>query len=497
MKKLVILAGIYGLLNTAAVSAEIPWTERLDAVIEQAKAKTNMAAGTAYLVVRGDQILHEGYFGYADVENRIKVDPETNFYIASTTKAYFSLATLLAEHRDDLKETTTLAELFPDATFEGFNAKTITVRNLLTHTHGLENKHMTWAGSYTGLHDSELRRKMLLATQDNPDVALGEFDYSNLGYNILSIWFEDRYGKDWRDTMRETLLAPLGMQKTSGYMSDTEKNGWQMTKPYTYKVGDGQTSIYLQKDDKTMFAIGLVSTPRDVAKLLIAELNQGRLGSEQVLPANVIRKSQVKQVEADPSYFDGYAWGWLTGTKAGKRVNFHTGGFVGASALISYMPDEDVGLVVLHNEGGLRANYLSGIIEDAVYGSLVRGGEFELSLCVDAEINDMVTAYERAKSHLSAQRQKLEQTAWQLTHAPNKYVGRYSHPLSGDIVVSHTPSGEWNFEWGNLHGRAYPDGVDTVLAELRPGSFDNFNFVVAADDVQHLQFGDFLFTKLN
>ncbi len=478
-------------------AGDATWATKIDTAILDAKTRAEMSSGTAYLVVKEDKVVHEGFFGFSDVEGRKRVDENTVFYIASTTKAYFSLATLLAEHRGDLTENTSLSELFPEVGFDGFDPSKVTVRHLLTHTHGLSNEHMTWAGSYSGIHDAALRRKMLAATTAHPESKLGDFNYTNLGYNILSIWYEDRYGRDWRDTMRDTLLTPMGMTHTTGYMSEAHDKGWDVAKPYTYKVDRGQKAVYLQKDDKTMFAIGLVSTPRDVAKLLMAELNEGRVAARQALPPGAILKSQKKQVSKEPTYYDGYAWGWFTGTRAGERVNFHTGGFVGASALISYMPEEDIGLVILHNEGGLRANYLSSLIEQSVYGSLAGDADFDLEATLAAETEDMVAAYQKAIKRLDQRRQTLESAKWQLTHEMHRYAGRYHHPLSGEIFVARNGAGGLSLTWGNLKGPAYPGGTDAIKAELRPGSFDSFTFMVGENGVSAIVFNDIVFTKRN
>ena len=71
-----------------------------------------MESGTAVVVVKDDRIIHEAYFGYADIAAGRAVDDKTVFYIASTTKAFLAQAALLAEERGHISTETTLQELF-------------------------------------------------------------------------------------------------------------------------------------------------------------------------------------------------------------------------------------------------------------------------------------------------------------------------------------------------------------------------------------------------
>lgn len=178
-----------------------PNFSQIDAIIEDVKARADMPSGTAVIVIKGDRVIHEGYFGKADIEAGTAVDKNTVFYIASTTKAFLALAVLLAEERGEISRNTTLQELFPDLAFQNVDADTVTVKHLMAHTSGIKSESLTWAASYTGLHDAISRRQMIAASDINQDAPLGDFEYSNIGYNILAVWFDEHYRKDWRDTM--------------------------------------------------------------------------------------------------------------------------------------------------------------------------------------------------------------------------------------------------------------------------------------------------------
>ncbi|WP_395373790.1 serine hydrolase domain-containing protein [Marinicella sp. W31] len=457
--------------------------------IQSIKSALDMASGTSYAVIKNDQIIYEGYLGYADIENQRKVTKDTKFYIASTTKAIFSLATLLAESKGDLAETTNLIELFPNIKFNNFDAEKITVNHLLTHRSGIDNEAFTWAGSWTGIHDKELRDEFIATLYPHKSKKIGEFEYTNLGYNVMSVWFEKYYQKDWRETVSEFVLKPLGMKSTSGYMSDIEKFGWEFAEPYSYKYKSGNEKVYLRKDDKTMYSIGMVSNVSDVAKFVIAELNHGKYMGKQVFPSEVILKSQKKQA-------DNYSWGWQTSIYEGQEERYHTGGFVGTSALISFLPQKKIGVVVLQNESGLRGNVLGGIIKDLVYQTLLGKTELEIQAKISKDVDWLKQSYPLALTKVQDELNHHENTVITSYSNLKNYLGEYHNPLAGKIVIYKDSEHTNHIQWGNLRGKLFgSDEKHTGLANLRPGKYYPVEFKTNNNQTLGFTINDYYFEK--
>ncbi len=473
---------------------------QLDKFIIETKTKSNMPSGTAVIVMKEGQIIHEAYFGYANIAANTEANKDTVFYIASTTKAFLALAVLLAEERGEIDLDTTLQDLFPSVEFELINAQAITVKHLLTHTSGIDNEPLTWAASYTGigLRSPTSRLELVANSYPSANAQLGEFEYSNIGYNILAIWFDNHFGQDWRNTMSTTILDPLHMKKTTGFISEIKQNGWAMAEPYSYKVSKGKTPVYLRKTDDTMYSVGLLATARDTARFVSAQMNDGVVDGREIFSPAIIQKQRKQQIETDGGYFNGYAYGWMTGNRDGHPVRFHTGGYAGASALISYLPTEKVGLVVLHNENGLKANYLSGIIEDAAYGKLLGKSEQALADLVEPQIETLKERAEQAKKRLLDKMTLRKSSKWKLAHDTVQYIGKYQHPLSGKIVISLNEEQYFSLSWGLLQGVGYPhDHEETIEVDFRPGSFDPLKFEIGSTGVTALLFNGVRFIKVD
>lgn len=457
--------------------------------VERVKTEIDMQSGTSIAIIQGDKIIYKEFLGYSNIQDKKKVSEKTKFYIASTTKAIFSLATLIAEQKGDLEESTNLSELFPKQNFSLFDPKKVTVNHLLTHRSGIDHEAFTWAGSWTGSHDKKLRDKFIATLYPNANNNLGEFEYTNLGYNVMSVWFEDFYQKDWRDTVSDFILKPLQMNNTSGYMSDIKKNNWEFAEPYSYKYKRGKEPVYLKKDDKTMYAIGMISNVSDVSKLVIAELNNGRYGGRQIFPKEVILKSQKRQAEK-------YAWGWQTAIYEGFDERYHTGGFVGTSALISFIPEAKIGVVVLQNESGLRANVVGGIIKDLVYQELLGKSEQERETKVIKDISWIKDFYPKALEKIEKEYAEHVQRDTKSYSSLTNYTGSYNHPLAGEITIDKDKDDNPLVIWRNLRGKLYGGvKINTAVANFRPGKYYEVSFEVDNNEVLGLKVNGHVFKR--
>ena len=138
------------------------------------------------------------------------------------------------------------------------------------------------------------------------------------------------------------------MQHSSALVSEAQRKNWTLAKPYSAMSPNPAQELYLQKTDQTMHAAGgMLATAPDLAKFLIAQMQD----SGAVFPETVIKKAQQTEVTTDSNYNDfkrsGYAWGWYSGDYKGERMLHHFGSFAGFHAHLSFIPEKNMGLVVL------------------------------------------------------------------------------------------------------------------------------------------------------
>jgi CubicO group peptidase (beta-lactamase class C family) len=182
--------GVVGLLfagSAAAGQDQMPVRARaeLDSLIDLSVAR-EYTPGLGIAIVRDGRVIYQRSAGWADREAGRRVDSGTLFYIASSTKSFTALATVLLDRAGGLGLDWTLARILPGARVApGLDASQITVRQLLTHTHG-----MTGDGpvSYRAAYSGEIERGAMIGAIAAHGAAEGGtgYRYSNVGYNILS-----------------------------------------------------------------------------------------------------------------------------------------------------------------------------------------------------------------------------------------------------------------------------------------------------------------------
>jgi CubicO group peptidase (beta-lactamase class C family) len=470
----------------------------LTRAVQRFKDTTDYPTGTAVIVVKDGKIAYQGYFGFADIQAKTPVTPDTVFYIASATKPFFALDALLAEHAGKLDTKASLQAMFPEARFVGFDAGTVTLRHLLTHTSGIQNGALGWATAFSGVHDAESLQRLVTSSQPNAEAPLGTFDYTNIGYNIASVWLDRIDAKPWQAQLQARIFAPLRMTHTTTRASEADARGWTVAKPYAFIATDRSVPLYLRKTDATMHAAGgMLSSAPDLATFLIAQLGDGKLARKQVLPASVIRASQARQASTDGKYLDfprdGYAWGWYTGEYKGRRMLHHFGGFAGFHAHLSFMPEAGIGLVVLNNEDMLGAR-LTNLIADYAYGIALH----EPGVAAKANERFVQLAGDAAKLEQAAlrQREALQARPWRLSLPRAAYAGRYVHADLGEMTVTLQTNDAIALRWGQLRAIASGfDKPDHVRVELVPNSGNVLEFVVKDGRVHALLLDGMRFGK--
>jgi CubicO group peptidase (beta-lactamase class C family) len=171
--------------------------------------------GLAYGVTLGGRLVHSRGLGTLRVGEDAPPDASSVFRIASMTKS-FTAATVLSLRDDGLlalddpidQYVPELANLrYPTA-----DSPRITIRHLLTMTAGFPTDD-PWGDRQQGLDLEEFRR--LLAGGLSFAWAPGtRFEYSNTGYGVLGRLITNVARAEYKDVVRERMLAPLGMVDT-------------------------------------------------------------------------------------------------------------------------------------------------------------------------------------------------------------------------------------------------------------------------------------------
>ena len=477
--------------------------ESADAFYKSTFESISSMAGVSIVVVKGQETIYQKSFGYSDIKNQVPVTPNTNFYIASSTKSFTALAMLMLETKGIIDLDASLASYFPESEFRPeLNADKVNLRDLMYHTSGLENNNITFSKAYTGIYSLEsLSQNLIDYTIPNTRAAYGEFEYSNLGYNIIEIILERELGKTWKQVVQEEVLNKLGMTKTSSNISDITRLNWPGAEPYSdININGDLQRISLKKKDSIMHAAGgLISTPRDMAKFLIAELNDGKYKGEQVFPKGMIPYSQEPHAKQERKFLGlkrfGYGYGWnIAITPLGDTLVHHYGGFSGTAAQVAFMPEHNIGLSIYANDGrkGLLSTFLI-----ASYAFDYYAGRENLEAYYDEQLaiykSRILAGYKQQKESMV----KRAERTWQLELPFEAYAGSYYSPSTGTLVISSNTQNELIASLGYLKSNpATPfKNKNSIRVELIPGSGSVIQFNVENGEVTHISFDGLRYNK--
>ncbi|HYV95872.1 MAG TPA: serine hydrolase domain-containing protein [Gemmatimonadaceae bacterium] len=415
----------------------------------------NMSPSFGIVVVRDTQVLYMKGFGYADVDQRRAFTPQTVFYVASTTKAFTGLAAAILDGQGRFKLDAPLKQYLPQAKLRPpLDPDSITIRSLLTHTHGIGGGPVELRLAYTGEYTGNDQLVALLA--EHPALDSRAYRYSNLGYNIAALAMDRVTGESWKRTLDRLIFTPLGMRNTTATISGVAPD--RLAMPYRVRPTAFERVPFGKVDANMQSAGGLVTTLEDEARWLEAQLNDGKLDGRQVIPAAAMRETHKQQVSFTQNVrgvkVTGYGFGWNVGTLNGDTILTHGGGFPGFATHISFLPQRHIGVVTFANNEEL-GSALAELAAQAVYG-LARG---EPAISPDS-LAALSKFIDGARQSMKAELDRRAQRPQTLPLPIDAYTGRYESPVMGSLVFSRRPDGK-------LEARA---GAATSAVEVYDGA---------------------------
>ncbi|MFT4805051.1 MAG: CubicO group peptidase (beta-lactamase class C family) [Psychroserpens sp.] len=493
-------------LNSCATTEKSSYSEfdkTYTNFIELATAEFGTKYGMAIAVVKDDRIIYEKYLGIADVDKNIKVSENTLFYIASVTKSFTAMAALILESKGKLDLDKSLAASFPEINFTPeLKADSITIEHLIVHTSGIENRPIGTLKAYTGSYDKDKLHTLLAEfTVVNTDASFGEFDYTNIGYNILELILEREIGSDWKSLVEQELLQPLKMNQTSTHMSIAINKGWEIAKPHTQNNDGNQlTRLSLEKKDNTMHAAGgMIATAQDLARWLKVELNDGKIDNEQLFDASLIKKSQLSYAHQERTWHDlkrfGYGYGWnIATTPLGDTLIHHYGGFNGAHTQFSFARNTGVGVVILANEGEI-SHYLSTLLSAYVFDYFSK--RENLDVYYIEKLKNYHEDYAEAITSDNEYMIEIAKRPWKLEQPFSSYVGTYKGDLFGSLIVEEIEENKLVVTIGNLKSDiATPHRTNAIRVQMDKVGGSPVQFTINKNIVEKATWKGLTFTKV-
>ena len=292
----------------------------------------------------GELVALKGY-GYASVEHRVPISPDTVFDIGSVSKQFTAMSAIILAEQGKLSLDDDIRKTLPEMPDYG---TPITIRQLINHTSGIRNY-------FDVLFIRGLSQRDPVSRDEIYSVITGlkalEFPpgtqekYSNSGYFLLGRIVERVSGQSLGRFEQENIFGPLGMTRThvhedlgevvpdraSGYLRDP-RGGFRMAVSQFEGTGDG--AVY--------------TTVRDLA-LWDADFYRGKVWRPAV-KAEMLRVGKFENgqpVTAEPGVY--YVGGLNLGKRRGLTYMGHPGKELGFMADLTRYPDQQISIALLCN----------------------------------------------------------------------------------------------------------------------------------------------------
>ena len=305
-------------------------------------------AGAVIVIVKNGSVLFAKGYGYADVKSRTPVSPtSTLFRPGSISKTFTWTAVMQLVEQGKIKLDADVND-YLDFQIPHTFGRPVTVRNLMTHTPGFEE---VIKGLMADRPD-ELPSLQGFVTTHRPNqiFAPGTVPaYSNYGADLAGYIVQRVSGLPFEEYVQQNIFKPLGiahatfMEPLPDRLKPMMSNGYELAsedpKPFELAppnpAPDGSLSI----------------TGADMARFMIAHLQNGRYGDAQILQPHTAEMMHAQQFSMD-SAVNGMALGFYEENRNGLRIIGHGGDLQYFHSDMHLIPSEGLGFFVSYNSLG-------------------------------------------------------------------------------------------------------------------------------------------------
>jgi CubicO group peptidase (beta-lactamase class C family) len=428
-----------GLLANAQVASSPHQTgisDDLDQFIPAQMQKWKVP-GLAIAIVQNGQVIYAHGFGLRDVKGNLPVTTNTIFAIGSISKSFTSLSMAILNDEGKLDWDKPVRQYLPEfQMYDPVASERMTPRDLISHRAGMAGHDLIWYSSDFSREDLVHRLRFL---QSNHDFRSG-YHYDNMlvmtaGYLVGKI-----SGQSWEDFVRQHIFQPLQMNSSNFSVFDSQKSS-DFAQPY-HK--DEHTGIVSEIPFHPVGPVGpagsINSNVEDMARYAIFQLGKGKVGERQVVSESnlsLVHTPQVPMPGGLPSKEIGprsYAMGWVISSYRGHPLWWHNGGIDGFYALLTLLPDENFGMVILTNL--LNDDPDPEIISYHLYDHLLGLEPVDWAKRMEErEAKQKAAEEEELKKEISERKPNTHPS-----HELKDYVGRYENPGYGIFTVQ--PAGD-------------------------------------------------------
>lgn len=473
------------LLSQPPAPLPSPDPQHLDQLVQRALSAWQVP-GVAVAIVSRERILYLKGHGVRQLGRKDPVTPDTLFLLGSGSKPFTSLllAILVDQgliHWDDPVRRHLpyfhLSDPLADAN--------VTLRDLLCHRTGLDHHDLLWYRAPWS-QEEMIRRVGRLPLSRSFRAA---FQYQSILYAAAGHAAAAAAGASWEDLMRQRVLRPLNMKRTTVISAETAQLEDRAT-PHKRTAAGRIVPLPWYEFPEGNPAGSLCSCARDLAQFLRLQLGNGEYQGQRLVSAESLGETRTPQIvipvkgvirDMNPYTLQmSYGLGWVIQDYRGELLQLHGGAIDGFRCQMTLVPRRQLGIAILSNLAETPMNMaLTNTLLDDLLGLPAKDWH--------AHYAALVAANEKAAQAAEAARLARRHLGTRPSRELAAYVGVYEDPAYGACRVT-LEKGQLYWHWSSFHCPLEHFHFDTFTAHHEYLVNVQIVFILNADgDIDRLE----------
>jgi D-alanyl-D-alanine carboxypeptidase len=328
---------------------------RVDSIVERGREEIHLP-GVSLAIMRGNAIVLAKGYGFADHETGTPASARTIYGIGSLSKQFTATAIMKLVEAGRLRLDEPITTYLPS--FRPAQTPVPTIRNLLLQNSGLpEWDELPEMQDIDGGDQSrfELSRMIDVIARQQPLYRPGDWwSYSNSNYTVLAAVIERVSGVSYDEYLARTFFEPLGLRSTGGCASARVARSGRRATGYQDNTSYALRPLTAIKARAYTGSGGLCSNVVDLAIWMRA-----LVGGRPVSVNSFRKMTTAAAVRA--GFTPPYGFGLSTLPLVGQRAIWHGGVLAGYTAVLAYLPDQDLVISMVANA---RHAWLDAVVKD-------------------------------------------------------------------------------------------------------------------------------------
>lgn len=338
----------------------------------KAEADRKRIPGAALAIVSREGIMYLQTWGKTDVTDEHPITSDSVFRIASMSKTFAGTALALVVNEMRQGWDTKVSDFFPQMQLgDKSSSQEITLKHLVSHSTGL------MPHSYSNLLDDGVSYELIkekfhqIPTVCSPGECYG---YQNVIFSLIADVVEVNKEVSYEHYLEEKIFKPLSMSSASLGMESYLENP-DSASPHRFVRGAWRTATTNPAYYTVAPASGVNASIYDMTMWVRANLG----AFPEVLPMDFL-ESLHEPIIPTPygNYFNRwsglqkayYATGWRVFDYNGIRAIHHGGGVRGFRSEMTFVPEANIGMILLFNADSNLANDVTPIFLDNLTDSI-------------------------------------------------------------------------------------------------------------------------------